>query len=425
MDRRCCPRALALAVPLTFSAAVPGSAQNAAADTLRLAAALDLAVAANPALQAVRLRADAAAERVSQAGAWPDPRLALGLMNRPLNGFGTDEPMTMNQIQLSQTLPWPGKLGFGRERAEHLAAASLHDADEAAAVLVARVKSVYFELAYMDRALATMEATRGLLRDFFRVSQTMYAVGTGLQQDVLQAQVAIAQMSEDITVMEQQRVAMAARLNALLGRVATAAVGAFELPSVLDQLPSLDSLMSTVVGRRPALRAAAERVEAADAGYRSTRRQLYPDFMLTIGYGHRPQYNDMLTAMVGISIPLWAGSKQLAQRREMEATRAMHEAQASDLYNETLARLTELRAAAERARALVQLYTTGVLPQARASVDAALSAYRVGRVDYTTLVNNEMTVNRYEIETVRLTAQYHQAAAEVEALVGGTVGGQP
>jgi outer membrane protein TolC len=417
-------RALALAALCTLGAVGRGSGQTTAADTFRLDAALDVAVTANPKLRAARLRADAAIERVSQAGALPDPRLALGLMNRPVSDFGTSERMTMNQVQLTQTLPWPGKLGFSEERAERLAAAAAHDADEAAAMLVARVTAVYFELAYMDRALTTMGATRGLLRDFFQVSQAMYAVGSGLQQDVLQAQVAIARMSEDITVMEQERVAMSARLNALLGREVTAAVGALELPAVLPELPSLDSLIGVAVARRPALRAAYERVEAAEAGYRASRRELYPDFMLTVGYGQRPQYDDMVTAMVGISIPLWAGAKQLPKRREMQAMKTMQEAQVSDLYNETLARLTELRAEAERARSLAQLYATAIVPQARASVEAALSAYRVGRVDYMTLVNNEMTVNRYEIESVRLTVQFHQAASEIEALVGGMAGGQ-
>ena len=51
-------------------------------------------------------------------------------------------------------------------------------------------------------------------------------------------------------------------------------------------------------------------------------------------------------------------------------------------------------------------------------MESALSAYRVGQVDYMTLVENEMTVNRYEIESVRLAAQYHQAVARIDALLG-------
>jgi outer membrane protein TolC len=108
----------------------------------------------------------------------------------------------------------------------------------------------------------------------------------------------------------------------------------------------------------------------------------------------------------------------------MEALRTREEALAQDLYNETFAQLTEAHAEAERARALTTLYSTAILPQARASVESALSAYRVGRVDYMTLVENEMTVNRYEVELVRIAAQYHEALARIDFLLGVQGGGQ-
>lgn len=399
-------------------------AQGAGADTLRLAAVLRLAIDSNSMLRAARLRADAAGERVPQAGALPDPELAFGLMNRMVGDWGARmDPMTMNEVRLTQMLPWPGKLGFSKERARRLARAEALDADEAASMLVARVRTTYAEAAYMDRALAVMDETRRLLRDFLRVSSAMYAVGAGLQQDVLQAQVSVARMTEDITVMTEQRLAMAARLNALLGREATAPVGALELATELPALPPTDSLMAMAGERRPALRAATERVAAASAGYRAARRERYPDLMVSLSYGQRPRYDDMASLMVGVRVPLWAGSRQLPMRREMRAMQSMQEAEALDLYNETYAHVTELRAAAERARNLAQLYATAVLPQSRAAVEAALSAYRVGRVDYMSLVDNQMTVNRYAIEAVRLAAQYHQAAAELAALTGDASGG--
>ncbi len=402
--------------------ATPVAAQQ-PTDTLRLAEALALAREANPMLAAARLGADVARARAPQAGAWPDPQLVFGLMNRPLAGFGTDEPMTMNTIQLTQMLPWPGKLGFGEARRQALADAAQLDAAEAERQLLARVTGVYADLAAMDRSLTIMSRTRELLRDFFRVSQAMYGVGGAVQQDVLQAQVAVARMTEDITVMEQERVAMAARLNALLGRDATVPIPGLELRPPGMELPSPDSLMVLASASRPALQAARERVRAAEAGSRQARRELYPDVMVSVGYGQRPQFDDMVSLMVGVSIPLWAGSRQLPMRREMDAMRATEDAMARDLTNETFAMLTELRAEAERARALADLYATAILPQARAAVDAALSAYRVGSADYMTLVDSEMTVNRYEIELVRLAARWQRATAQVAALVAGDTGG--
>lgn len=180
--------------------------------------------------------------------------------------------------------------------------------------------------------------------------------------------------------------------------------------------------MTLAAESRPALQAVRERVAAAQAGYRAARRALYPDFTITLGYGQRPQFENLVTLMVGISIPLWAGSRQLPLRREMAIMQTMQEARELDLYNETYARIAELTAEADRARNLSVLYATAVLPQARAAVESALSSYRVGEVDYMTLVQNEMTVNRYEIESVRLTAEYHRAIAQIEALIGGQIG---
>jgi outer membrane protein TolC len=230
-------------------------------------------------------------------------------------------------------------------------------------------------------------------------------------------------MTEDITVVEQDRIALTARLNALLGRPATASIDAVVLPEPAAALPPVDSLLARAAAERPALAAARQRALAAEAGYRSARRQLYPDLTVSLGYGQRPQFTDMASIMVGVSVPIFAGSSKLPLRRELAAEQAAREAQEQDLYNETFARITELRAEADRAIRLVRLYDEAILPQAEAAVESAFSAYRVGQVDYMTLVENEMTVNRYEIESLRLSAEFQRALAELEALVGGPIGG--
>ncbi len=413
---------------LTLAAAMAADSGEAmsqpTAEPFSLDEAVSLAREANPALRAARLRADVAAERVPQAGALPNPMLGFGLMNRQIADFGsTAEPMLQNRIEFSQRLPWPGKLGFSEERWELLASAGALDAEETELALIARVKAVYYRLAFMDRALIIMENTRGLLREFLDVSSTLYAVGEGLQQDVLQAQVAVASMTEDITVVEQDRLATAARLNALLGRAATVGIDGLGLPPPGEELPSVEALMVLADAQRPGLQAARERTRAAEAGYRAARRAIYPDFTVGMAYSQRPQFNDWLSFMVGISLPLWAGKSHLPLRREMAAMQAEEEARAIHIYNETFARIAERRAEAERARKLVALYSTSVLPQARAAVESALSAYRVGKVDFMTLVQNELTVNRFEIESVRLAAEYQRAVGELQALVASDLEG--
>jgi outer membrane protein TolC len=229
-------------------------------------------------------------------------------------------------------------------------------------------------------------------------------------------------MSEEITRMAQMRIAVAARLNALLGREATNPIGALELPELpADDLPPPDTLIAWALASRPALRAGAERVAAAEASLVAVRRELFPDLQLGVQYQRRPAFPDMVSVMVGINLPIFAAGKQLPMRREMAAMRDMSQAELLNLRNETIARIIETRARAAQDRTLGRLYRASILPQARSAVQAALASYRVGRVPFMTLVDNQMTVNRYETETYRFLADYQQAVGELEALVGREV----
>ena len=85
---------------------------------------------------------------------------------------------------------------------------------------------------------------------------------------------------------------------------------------------------------------------------------------------------------------------------------------------ETRGRISEILAGLQRSRRLTELYTRTVLPQATAAVTAAVSAYRVGRIDFMNVLDNRMTVNRYLQELVTLGMEQGQAWAELEMLIG-------
>jgi hypothetical protein len=59
-----------------------------------------------------------------------------------------------------------------------------------------------------------------------------------------------------------------------------------------------------------------------------------------------------------------------------------------------------------------------VLPQAEANVESSFSSYRVGSVDFMTLVDAEMTVNEYQQQYYGLLAEYGAVVSELETAVG-------
>ena len=96
----------------------------------------------------------------------------------------------------------------------------------------------------------------------------------------------------------------------------------------------------------------------------------------------------------------------------------MSEADVAAMRAETRGRMAELYADFTRARNLRVLYRTTILPQAEATVTASFAAYRVGDVNLMTLLDNQMTVNRYRQELITLDAEQGKAVAEMEMLLG-------
>ncbi|MCJ7628077.1 MAG: hypothetical protein MUO50_06775, partial [Longimicrobiales bacterium] len=64
------------------------------------------------------------------------------------------------------------------------------------------------------------------------------------------------------------------------------------------------------------------------------------------------------------------------------------------------------------------LYREEILPQAKATVESSFSSYRVGAVDFMTLVDAQMAANRFEGEYFGLLASYGTGIAELEMTIG-------
>ncbi len=388
---------------------------------LTLGVVLDSVERVNPLIAAARASARAAAAMVPGARRPPDPQLQLGWMNyalpdvRPMDGLG------MTQLQAMQMLPLNGKLRLAGEAASARADASAARVAGASFDLRARSAMAFYDLYATDGALDAARDTRRLLVDVAAIAARMYEVGGGRQADVLRANVELARMDEDIIRMGAMRSAMAARLNALQLAPDSAAVAEPAIPRFPAVAPPLDSLTRLADAGRPMLRAAAQDVRAAESRAELARREIWPDLQLGVQLGRQggamgPQ--TMGSLMVGASVPVFAGSRQLKMREEADAMRAMADADLASMRADTHGAIAEALANLTRARRLATLYRKSVLPQAEATVTSSLAAYRVGDVNLMTLLDAQMTLNRYRQELFTLEADEGKAWAELEMLTG-------
>ena len=412
------------ALPTVAAGQSPTTATDvrAAPAPLVLGALLRVAERQSPRTQAARALADAAAARVPGTRRPPDPQLQFGFMNYDLARFAPMDQVGMNQLQLMQMVPLPGKLGLAGQVAESQARAQAFRAREMGWEVRSQSAAVFYDLYQVDHTLTVMRETRRLVEDIAQIAEAMYRVGDGRQADVLRARVEVAKMTAEIVRMEAMRAAQAARLNAVVNNPAESAVGAPVRPAFPAEVPARDSLLMWARPGRSLLRAADAQVVAADNAVQLARRELWPDLQVGIQYGQRPGMaggtDRMGSLMFGATVPIFAGSRQLPMRVEAAAMRTMAEADLAAMWAETRGRIGEIVAELQRARSLAQLYRTTVLPEAEATVASALGAYRVGAIPLMSLLDDRMTVNRYRQELFALEADEGKAWAELEMLVG-------
>ncbi|WP_031435488.1 TolC family protein [Methylomarinum vadi] len=391
-----------------------------------LSSALQLATRDNPNLAQLRARSEAMASIAPQVAALPDPVISFSALNLPTDTFNLgQENMTQLQGGISQAIPFPGKLALREQTAQHEAEAAAHNVVEARWQLMREVKQQWWNLFYLDRALAIISANQNLLRQFIKIASTKYEVGEGLQQDVLLAQLELSKMLENELSLSGARRNTAARLNALLNLPANHPL---RLPKQTEEnLPSLqteDALYTTAEQRRALLSAQQQRIKAAESRLQLAERDYYPDFNIGAYYGGREdmpngqERADFLSFRLSMNVPLFAADKQ-GRAVDQRSSELMQQKYAlRDEWNRTRAQISQAYNDFQRAKQQAQLFKTGIIPQARQTVSSMLAGYQVNKVDFLNLVRSQVTLFNYETQYWKTLAEAHQALAQLTASVG-------
>lgn len=399
----------------------PATQQHAAP----LAQLISEALQNNPEIQAARKEWEAASQRVAPAGALDDPMLEAGVINLPTNSFRFDrEDMTMKMIGMSQRFPYPGKRSLREDVASHAAEAASHNYQETVNRTVRDLKLAYFDLGLVLATVQLVEGNKLILERFLRIAETRYAVGQGNQADVLRAQTQMSKMMEELIKLARERPMLEAELSRTLGRSAAAALLVSAAPELRETTLRFETLHEEALQRRPQLLALRSAVARNEKALEMARRDYYPDFDVRFSYGQRDNMpdgtkrSDMVTFTVAVNLPVWRDRKLSPRVAEALAMRDQADRMHLALRNELASKLRQQVAAAEQNARAARLYQKDILPQARLTVEAALSAYRVNRVDFLTLLDSQMSVLNFEIAHATAVAAHNKALAEIGLLTG-------
>lgn len=394
---------------------------------LTLEAATRKVIQDNPSLAQMQARAKAMAAIGSQQGSLPDPQISFNAMSLPTDTFNTrQEDMTQLGFGISQAIPFPGKLALREQAADFEATAATLNADELRLRLLSEVKTLWWQVFYLDKTLEIVENNHQLLRQFVDIARTKYEVGEGLQQDVLLAQLELSKLLDQQINLTGMRRNTAATLNALLDQPANQTM---QLPATvslrLPEIRSEDQLYQQTAESRPILESERQNINAAESKLELAKKDILPDFNVEALYGSRANMpdgsrrSDLLTLGVSMNLPIFAASKQ-AKAVDQRSSELMQERYAlQDQWNAVRAQISQNHSDYRRAKQQVVLFETGIVPQARQTVASMLAGYQVNKVDFLNLVRSQISLLEYETQYWKAYTEAQQALAQLSAAVGG------
>jgi outer membrane protein TolC len=346
---------------------------------LSLDAATQIAAARAPQVQAQLLRAQAAQHDAVRAGRLPDPQLTAGISNLTATGRqafnATADSMTMRTVGLMQEIP------SGAKRAAEKAVANSDVQLSAADVVTVRLAVKQATAGAWVRLWAAQTERKQIqdLHEQFalavQLAKARLRGGPGNATDVLAARAAVVELANRITAADAEIAAARAALQRWLGESADSQLA--EAPD-FSTLPVPPAQLLHDLDRQGPLLGWAAREDQAQAKLALAKAGKRPNWSVGLVYGSRIRLPDMIGIEVGVSLPLFPGSRQdqdiSARYAERDAVKDEHEDARRAQREAVAAGLAEWQGDDTQ----VNTYRDKLLPLATDRSRTALAAYRGG-----------------------------------------------
>lgn len=377
----------------------------------------------NPQIKSAEQQWRAVQRRVPQVSSLEDPIFSY---TRWLSSVETRVGPQENVFMLSQRFPFFGKLRLKGDMANQDAVGAEQKYQATVRDVVYKLKLAYYDLYWIDQSLLILQEYQRLLQDFQRVAERKYATGTGIQVNVLKAQVEISTIEERRLNFEKMREGAVARLNALLARQQRRPVGFVgAIDTSLFQI-SEQELIQQAIQQRQELKSAEAMIQKSEYAISLSKRNYWPDLNFSLSYVSIPggrtaapdNGKDAWSINAGINLPIWLGRRNAAVD-EAQAVLVSNREDYENLQNEVEAEIKDLFARLKTAERTVNLYAQQLIPDAERTLQSALASYQTGTLDFLTLLDSERMLLNFRLAYVKELANYRQQVAGLERAVGG------
>jgi outer membrane protein, heavy metal efflux system len=381
----------------------------------------------NPSLQEARESWKAVVERHRITTAYPDPQILMTYFPTPIETRLGPQDWNLN---LTQAIPFPGKLSKAGELVEADAQIARLNLDRTLRDIIVKIRESYYELRYIQEAKRIVGQNRDLLEHLRKVGETAYAKDRAAFLDVVKAQSQSAQLQYDAILLDELEQTEMTQLNSLLNRSPGAEIRLQNSQSSGPVIFQPEEIYALAEKNQEEILVAEKQIQKAEAKAGLAKYEYAPDFRVGLFYAGigkpdvalqpRDAGRDAVGVQVGLSIPLWFGKNN---SRLDEARAEMRRAQAgkSAQVNSTQAQIRAVFFRLKNAGRLIRLYRDELLPQAAKSMEIAEVWFREKEGSFSDFVETEAVYYNFQLTLARARADYEKYLARLERLVGRSV----
>ena len=384
-------------------------------------------LANNPAIKQAENRWRAAVQRVQQANAWDDPRIAgdsrvRRFVDVPPNAF-MDQSLTVEQL-----IPITGKNLLRGRGAAAEALSIFEEVRRAELDVIAKARTSFFRLANAYEQLEINSKNLVSLRQIADISRSKYETGVESAANALVAETDYSKLLETRRDLERNLSDAQSQLNALMNRDAFAPLGTPAAANINEANLSLSRLRAITLAQRPEVQMAHAKIDSEKSKLQLARRAWIPDPALMVKgqrYNDASQAVSELDAGVSFTVPWVNPSKYSAGVREARENVGAAEQGLDREQKEALRLLRDQLEKIETAHHHVELFRDKLVPQARQAFEATRLSYESGKASFLDWISAQRNLRDIEATAREHLADYQIAVAELEAVTGTELYARP
>lgn len=393
---------------LLFFLSSIGSAQE-----VTLKAYLDEVREANPTIRSSQLRAQALEHRIEPAGTLDDPFFAAGVDQVPFDGSAG----SVRRYQLSQSIPFPGKLGAKSDIAENKARSAHSDSETVDREITVLATQFFYQAFFNQKALELNEKLRNLVEGAVESTKARYKTGDSSHHDWLLAKIELNVFNVERLKLIREQKTIAAILNELRDQPTQTPIGPFAVVFINDDLPE----EALPFKNQPELKSLDALLTQAESEQKLAKLAYFPDFVIQ-GMVMQPG-SDMIDeksnwgVMVGVTLPIFFWRKQSELVNAASIDREAVFLEKKNLENRLNTEVVDSKQQLKTARDVVELYQSAVIPTTNLAVQNARSGYAAMRLPLGQFIETLKVQRTQELEFIAAQIDVALARTRLEKLL--------